>query len=52
MRYDVAWYISGSRMGRLADPDAEEAIELIVLVNTQESKEYDLDQTPGVGISE
>ena len=51
-RYAVDWCTSGSRVGRLADPNAEKVIEPIVLVNTQESDEYDLDQTPGVGISE
>ena len=51
----VDWGVSWSRMGRLADADAEEAIEpivSIVLVNTQENDENDRDQTPGGGRSE
>jgi len=52
LRHAIDWCVSGSRMRCLADANAEEAIEPIVLVNTQESDEYDLDQTPGGGRSE
>ena len=52
LRHAINWCVSGSRMRCLADANAEEAIEPIVLVNTQENDEYDLDQTPDGGRSE
>ena len=54
-RHAVDWCVSRSRMGRLADTNAYKAIEpivSIVLVNTQENDEDDLDQTPNGGRSE